>query len=457
MMAAMRRHTLATRLACSLLMLPCGAPLAGCGRSEAPDRPVPADMSSATPVPPPIAASAPVSAVAEPASTPAAAAWAVALGGVGSDDLGELGIDGAGHLYVAGTVDDALDLGDGPRPAAGAEDIVVARRGPAGEPGWARRFGGPASEATGALVMSSAGRPVIAGTMAATLKLGAHELAVHGVGGDLFVAGLDAAGEVRWARRIGDEFADLLHGMVATRDGGVALLVLSQITDRRGVPELERYRSSLIKVDADGELAWTAALDGMVWLARRPLAATPDGGVVVATTVPAGDAGGGPAAGPVSLKHFAGDGSVAWQRRLPGPCGTSPWLAADPEGGVFLVALAATMERTMDLGAGPLDGSALGFAVLARLAPDGAHLWSRVLARGGLEPVDLVSTPTGVALLSVGDGGAGQTIRRIAATPRVRSPPRAPSLARMTAIYRSHGRSPWSPAGRHTTVVRCMT
>ena len=95
--------------------------------------------------------------------------WAVQTTGNGDDYLGQPRLDGAGHVYVSGSIEPGVGNGGsffGPAGlnSAGGKDVVVAQLDTAGAWQWARRTGGPNSETAALCRVDAQGRGLLAGT-----------------------------------------------------------------------------------------------------------------------------------------------------------------------------------------------------------------------------------------------------------------------------------------------------
>jgi hypothetical protein len=133
--------------------------------------------------------------------------WLVRLDGPGAQAVHALALSEDGHVFIAGTFDDALILGDLTVTGdADTLDFFVAKLDPAGAAVWATSLGGdpaplPPGQPTCHLAAGPDGGVHIAGNFTGTVFLDQN---LGEVGPrDLFVARLDAAGAPVWGHALG--------------------------------------------------------------------------------------------------------------------------------------------------------------------------------------------------------------------------------------------------------------
>ena len=105
---------------------------------------------------------------------------------------------------------------------------------------WEKLYGGAFDDEAAAIVQTSDGGYVIAGT---TRSFGAG-------GADFWLFKIDEDGNVAWNRTYGGSQYDFVQAMVATSDGGYAMV---GETHSFGVGERDCW---LIKVDSSGNMQW---------------------------------------------------------------------------------------------------------------------------------------------------------------------------------------------------------
>ena len=166
-----------------------------------------------------------------------------------------------------------------------------------GEPcTWERTYGGQLEDkAYGVAGLADGGLVVIG-----------HSRSFSGHYDGLFL-GLDRAGQQRWQRVLGGPRNDHAYGVVATADGGFA--IVGQ-TRSWGNGESDLW---LVRLDAAGTVAWDRTIGGAGNDRGRAIAALPDGGMAVAGFVTASGTAGAETGRDAYFARLSPDGSILWQ------------------------------------------------------------------------------------------------------------------------------------------------
>lgn len=152
--------------------------------------------------------------------------WARSFGGANFDYGTGVATDAQGNVYVTGVFQDSPDFDPGAGTAIltsnGAEDIFVVKLDASGHFIWARSFGSPVYDESQAIGVDDAGNVYITGYFNETADFdpgpGTFELTSAGFN-DNFVVKLDAAGNLVWAKRFGNEEVDVALAMKVTGNG----------------------------------------------------------------------------------------------------------------------------------------------------------------------------------------------------------------------------------------------
>jgi hypothetical protein len=163
--------------------------------------------------------------------------WARQLGGPASDYASAVTLVDGGDVVVAGSFGDTATFAGGHGSTqtltmrGGSYDVYLARYTAAGDLVWARQLGGPAQEEARALVRLSSGDLAVAGIaierdQGDEILFGAgeaHETTLHAHSFDLFLARYATDGRVVWAKGTRGASLALSGGIAATADGGLVV------------------------------------------------------------------------------------------------------------------------------------------------------------------------------------------------------------------------------------------
>ncbi|MBI1320524.1 MAG: hypothetical protein GC168_16485 [Candidatus Hydrogenedens sp.] len=141
--------------------------------------------------------------------------WAVSNGGGSNDSPNDLVLDAGANVYTTGFNRNGGDYDPGPGtlslPNAGLTDIYVQKLDTDGGLIWAVSMGGTGDEQGNSIDVDVSGNVYVTGQYAGTVDFepGTGTTAMTSAGGnDIFVAKLDAAGALEWARSMGDTASD---------------------------------------------------------------------------------------------------------------------------------------------------------------------------------------------------------------------------------------------------------
>ena len=163
-----------------------------------------------------------------------------------------------GDAIVAGTALGELDFGDGPSTGDG---IFLARLGPDGASVSSFRFEGPAARVSSLAVDADA--VIVAGYYQGALDLGAGSIGETGPDDDGFVARIDDSGALGWALRFGGVSDDRVASVALTDDGAAVVAgSFSRTLDLAEPVERERETGFAARIAASGGVDWVRAFDG---------------------------------------------------------------------------------------------------------------------------------------------------------------------------------------------------
>jgi hypothetical protein len=181
--------------------------------------------------------------------------WQKMLGGTDLDGANDAKKTSDGGLIVTGyskSVDGDLTGNKG------GEDILVAKLDASGNKQWVKNFGGSAAENGSAVVTTSDGGYIIAGTTQSS----DGDIPANQGNSDLVLLKLDASGNKSWVKTYGGSQLEETTSIIPTFDGGYLLLGRTTSTDGIATGNHGGSDIILIKLDASGDKKWVKLLGG---------------------------------------------------------------------------------------------------------------------------------------------------------------------------------------------------
>ncbi len=150
--------------------------------------------------------------------------WSERFGDAGDQRGEHLAGDAANNAVVlAGAFDGALDFGAGAELAAADTDAYVARFDGTGQALASRSWPSPGEQVATAVAVDSVGFVYVGGTFEGSIDLGDGEVASKGKR-DIFLVKLEPSLEPLWAHTFGDVEDDVLHDIVTDEEGDAVLV-----------------------------------------------------------------------------------------------------------------------------------------------------------------------------------------------------------------------------------------
>jgi DNA-binding beta-propeller fold protein YncE len=206
--------------------------------------------------------------------------FSVQLGGRDRESIRALGIDGGGNVVLGGLMAGELEAG-GEKLVADEVDAVLFKLDGAGKPVWSRNFGGPGVDIIEAVAIDGGGNIFAGGAYVDELVFGDRSLPAAGAD-DAFLAKFDADGRRLWAKRLGGEAVDNIHGLAAAADGSVlatGVFSKSMQINETSLDSGGRADGFLASVAGDGALRWARQISGEGDDYGRAIAVAPDGSI----------------------------------------------------------------------------------------------------------------------------------------------------------------------------------
>ncbi|MFO0587288.1 MAG: nucleotide-binding protein [Polyangiaceae bacterium] len=312
-----------------------------------------------------------------------------------------------GRSKAVGIFSAALDLGAGTLVCAGSTDLFAASFDSTGAAEWSHGFGDSAPQAPISMAADSAGNVALTGAFFSSIDLGGGLLASAG-GSDVFVAKLGPDGVHQWSHRYGDGTAQQGQGVAFDNAGNIVVSGVFSGTIDFGVQKLTSAGASdvyLVKLGPDGSVLW-AKRYGDTDLQQNAVVAVDSAGNILFAGSFRGtiDLGGGPmvSAGEadVFLAKLDPDGKHLWSKRFgDSQDQLSMSIAFDVQNNVLL---AGAFVGALDFGGGPLASAGGHDVFLAKLDTLGDHVWSKRFGDQAEQYVTAVASDGAGAVLVTG-------------------------------------------------------
>jgi hypothetical protein len=337
--------------------------------------------------------------------------YALGFGTAGIEQGIGVAADSAGNASVTGSFNAPIDLDPGPGsyvlPNAGGVDGFAAQYDPLGNLRWGVHFGSPGSNNATRVAIDGAGNTFVAGTFTDSVQIGAPgatPVTLTAVGGtEGLLAKIDPAGNVRWARTLGEDgFRRLANGIALDSAGNVYATGEPQGTKHMYVAKYD---------GTSGATAWSRVVSGGTGINRGGYITFANGGDVAVDasgnvyvtgrfmgtidfnpdptqTNSLSNAGTTKKVTNVEPDAFVlklnAAGGYAWAGGLGGRgSDISGQIAADGSGNVYVSGAFESFSGDADPGPGTLNLPPGSF--LVKLDPSRNLLWGRSLVAGNFE------------------------------------------------------------------------
>ncbi|MFL5747802.1 MAG: hypothetical protein ACJ751_24215 [Niastella sp.] len=200
--------------------------------------------------------------------------WQKMLGGTDLDGANDAKKTSDGGLIVTGYSKSA----DGDLTGnKGGEDILVAKLDASGNKQWVKNFGGSLADNGNAVVTTTDGGYIIAGTTQSS----DGDIPSNQGNSEVVILKLDASGNKSWVKTYGGSLLDETTSIITTIDGGY--LVLARTTSTDGIATGNHGGSDimLIKLDASGDEQWVKLLGGSLNDLPGQIVLNADGGFML--------------------------------------------------------------------------------------------------------------------------------------------------------------------------------
>lgn len=189
------------------------------------------------------------------------ALWAKSAGNT-DDDYGKSIIsDSSGNVYVAGYYKSSITFGGTTLTTAGIDDIFVVKYDTSGNVLWANSAGGAYGDQALSIAADNSGNVYVTGSFySPTFTFGTISLTNSSSGQDMFIAKIDAVGNLLWLNKFGGNNTELGQGIATDVSGNIYVtgLVTSQSVTSGSVTLISSGTNDffLVKYDSLGNTIW---------------------------------------------------------------------------------------------------------------------------------------------------------------------------------------------------------
>jgi hypothetical protein len=219
----------------------------------------------------------------DPAPDPAPDPWLKTLGSIGYDESHDIAVDPMGNVFVTGALSAPVDFGgqifdpaDGP--------VFVVKFNPSGEFLWVKHVWGANPDGPLRLGTDKSGGVVLEGVFVITVIIDETTITSAGGADHVFVAKLDAAGNVAWTAHDTAPYLSVGFGMATGESGGTAVTGFFQLGAAFGETELavQGFDFFVVNFDAAGNPLWARTTGSASSAAGGEVAVDPSDNVIVA-------------------------------------------------------------------------------------------------------------------------------------------------------------------------------
>jgi hypothetical protein len=260
--------------------------------------------------------------------------WDKRFGGSGDDNLRALTRLSTGEFLLTGVSTSGAG-GDKSEAGRGGQDYWIVKVSSTGAKLWDKRFGGSGDDFPEAALSTADGGYLLGGRSNSAVSGDVTQVG-HG-SRDYWAVKVSSTGVKQWDLRFGGYYDDDLNALTTTPDGGYLLVGTSASGYSNNKTEASRGGNDYwaVKVTNAGAKQWDRRFGGTLHDDLRSVAATPDGGYVLAGTSASATGGDKTEAGRGGTDYWMvkinGTGVRQWDRRYGGS-------ASDELGKVLLTA-----------------------------------------------------------------------------------------------------------------------
>jgi hypothetical protein len=310
--------------------------------------------------------------------------WNLIFGGAGADVATNIAVDSAGNIYVGGTFSGSITIGADTHMSAGGTDAFLAKFDAQGALQWSQRFGDASDQGATGVAADPAGNVILVGYFNGVITFGPTSYTASAR--DAFVVKLGGTGIYVWSTRIGSSGNQ--KAVAVATDASSNVFVIGAFEGALACPFGNCINSQglqdifVYKYSAQNAQLWLKIFGDPGDQVPGGVAVDSAGNAIVVGSFKGNgvDFGGGIPLGSaggfdVFVAKLAPNGSHVWSGRYGDPLDQlALGVAVGPMDGI---ALTGSFQSTINFGA--LDNQSKGASdiFVAKLSADGAYEWDK--------------------------------------------------------------------------------
>lgn len=311
--------------------------------------------------------------------------WSKRFGDLAYQSASGLTMDKDGNVIVTGVIKGQTDFGGGALLSAGDWDVFLAKLGPNGDHLWSRSFGDGDAQIAFGVAVDGEDNVLVAGNISGQADFGGGPLLSAG-SKDIFLAKFDHDGGHAWSKLFGD--AETQDAASVAVDGAGNVLVTGGVEGQinfggETLTSKGGFDIFVAKFDSAGSHLWSKLFGDSASQAASGIGVDSAGNVLVTGYIQGqADFGGGAltSAGgeDIFIAKLGPNGDHVWSRIF-GDASHQRATSLAVDGSDNLI-VAGYIYGPTDFGGGALSGlsgDTNGDAFLAKFDTTGAHLWSK--------------------------------------------------------------------------------
>jgi len=339
-------------------------------------------------------------------------AWALTFGSEGEDRVEELADAGGGRTVVVGGIHGVVHVGAATMISAGGMDAYVLVLDANGDVVWTRVFGDGVDQLATSVAVDAAGTIYVAGSAEGVVDFGGGPQPSAGAA-DVFVVALTSDGDTLWSQMFGGPQRDVGEDVAVSPSGGIFLggsLAWSVQVGDDFLIHSGGDDAFLAKLSAGGKPEWAKLFGGSGQQGIRAVASDSLGNVVVTGETSESISFGGPSLpfddqADAFVAKLDPNGLHLWSTAFTGPGFQEGYgVATDEQDAVVTTGL---YEGAVSFGGEPVESEGARDIYLVKLDAAGQHLWSRSFGDSSIQSVRHVATSSDDSILLTGPASAG--------------------------------------------------